>query len=309
MTGSILGSRTAPGAVPLELEAEALAAPLPPLLVAAERLSAVVGLGVHGRRKAGMGETFWQFRRYAPGDASNTIDWRQSAKSQRVYVRQREWEAVEAVWFWRDGSASMRYSSHRTIPSKLGRANLLALALACLLVRGGEYVALLGGGAPPGGGRGTLRRLAHQVDADATGARALPPTGSPFVKTAQLVWFADFLSPLTDIEHSVRKLASAGFSGHLVHLIDPAEQDFPYAGRTRFEWGRHGRNETLGRAESAREEYRHRFNAQAQGVRELAGRTGWNYLAHCTDQRPETALIALFADLSGAATQRATRAS
>jgi uncharacterized protein (DUF58 family) len=293
-------------AIALELEAEALAAPLPPLLVEAERLSAVVGLGVHGRRKAGMGETFWQFRRYAQGDAANTIDWRQSAKSQHLFVREREWEAVEAVWFWRDGSPSMRFASDRRLPMKCDRASLLALALASLLVRGGELIGVLGA-KPPGGGRTALHRLARDLTADETDDGALPQAGLP-LKRAQLVWLSDFLVPLSDLEGAVCGLAGAGFSGHFVHVIDPAEQDFPYAGRTRFEWGRGGNHEILGRAESVREEYRRRFEAQGQGVRDLAGRLGWTYLAHRTDRRPETALVALFGNLGGLPGQNAAGA-
>jgi uncharacterized protein (DUF58 family) len=285
------------------LEAEALAAPLPPLLVEAERLSAVVGLGVHGRRKSGMGETFWQFRRYAQGDAGNTVDWRQSAKSQHLFVREREWEAVEVVRFWRDGSSSMRFASDRGLQTKCDRATLLALALASLLVRGGEHIAALDGKAPAGG-RAALHRLARELTRDGMGEEALPPVG-PFLNRAQLVWLSDFLFPLSDLDRAVRDLAGAGFSGHFVHVIDPAEQDFPYTGRTRFEWGDAGQNEILGRAEGARDEYRRRFEAQAHGVRELAGRLGWTYLAHRTDRRPETALVALFSNLGGLPANRA----
>src|ERR1700687_6100577 len=90
---------------------EALAATLPPLLVAAERIATTVAQGVHGRRRVGQGETFWRFRQYQPGDAAGRIDWRESAKSQRIYVRETEWEAAQSVWLWRDGSASMDYSS------------------------------------------------------------------------------------------------------------------------------------------------------------------------------------------------------
>ena len=39
------------------------------------------------------------------------IDWRQSAKSQHLFVREREWEAAQTVWFWRDGGAGMDFSS------------------------------------------------------------------------------------------------------------------------------------------------------------------------------------------------------
>ena len=91
----------------LHHRAEELAAHLPPLLVAAERVAATVSQGVHGRRRVGQGETFWQFRRYQFGDSTQLIDWRQSAKSQPVYVRETEWEAAQSVWLWRDGSPSM----------------------------------------------------------------------------------------------------------------------------------------------------------------------------------------------------------
>ena len=47
--------------------AEALGARLPPLLVAAERVAATVAQGVHGRRRVGQGDSFWQFRRFVAG--------------------------------------------------------------------------------------------------------------------------------------------------------------------------------------------------------------------------------------------------
>src|SRR5258706_14680868 len=96
-------------------EAESLAAALPPLLVEAERLASSIWLGVHGRRKAGMGETFWQFRRYRVEDPATAIDWRQSAKSQHLFVRERGWEAAETVWFWRDASVGMRYAYSKQV--------------------------------------------------------------------------------------------------------------------------------------------------------------------------------------------------
>ena len=95
----------------LQHEADGLSAGLPPLMVQADHLAASVSLGVHGRRRAGMGESFWQFRRYASHDSSSAIDWRQSAKSQHIFVREREWEAAQTVWFWRDASANMSFKS------------------------------------------------------------------------------------------------------------------------------------------------------------------------------------------------------
>lgn len=279
-------------------QAEALAAALPPLLVAAERLASSVSLGVHGRRKAGMGETFWQFRRYQTEDPATAIDWRQSAKSQHLFVREREWEAAEAVWFWRDGSPGMRFKSDWAEASKIDRATVLTLALAALLVRGGERIALLGDGHGPGMGRAPLRRIAHELIDFPPDDAALPPEAQ-VTKNAQFVWLSDFLSPLPQIEAAMKRLARAGLSGHLVHIVDPAEEDFPFTGRTRFEAERMRESEILGRAETARTAYQARFQAHAESVRASARRLGWSYLAHRTDKRPETALVALYADLGG----------
>ena len=122
-SGSGWGPRRCAGerALPLRIRAEQTAAALPPLLVAAERVAATVAQGVHGRRRVGQGEAFWQFRQYQPGDAAARIDWRESAKSQRLYVRETEWEAAQSVWLWRDASASMDYSSAGYFPAATGR--------------------------------------------------------------------------------------------------------------------------------------------------------------------------------------------
>jgi uncharacterized protein (DUF58 family) len=283
-------------------QAEQLAASLPPLLVEAERLAASISLGVHRRRKSGMGESFWQFRRYAPEDPAAAIDWRQSAKSQHLFVREREWEAAQAVWFWRDGSPGMRFQSQFSDVTKMNRATVLALALASLLVRGGERIALFGRERPPSSGRAALHRLAHELTAGEP-SNGLPPN-LPISRHAQFVWFSDFLSPPETIEAAARRFLGAGASGHLIHIIDPAEEDFPFEGRTRFEAPGEKETELFGRAESVREGYRARFRAHGEAIAALARRLGWTYLAHRTDRSPNLALIALYATLGGEAAQR-----
>lgn len=281
---------------PLREQAETIAASLPPLLVAAERIASAVSLGVHGRRKAGIGETFWQFRRYQTEDSAAAIDWRQSAKSQHLFVREQEWEAAEAVWFWRDGAATMRYGSGNT--TKLDRASLLTLALASLLIRGGERIALLGGGRAPSASRVALARIAHALTEVQPADASLPPDAA-MGRNTQFVWISDFLSPLGELETTMRRVAREGVTGHLVCIVDPAEEDFPFAGRTRFESMRGDQNEVFGRAETVREAYRTRFSAHHEAVAELARRLGWSCLSHRTDKRPETALIALYSALGG----------
>src|ERR1700750_532754 len=210
----------------LQHEADGLGAGLPPLMVAADRLAASVSLGVHGRRRAGMGESFWQFRRYGLHDSSSAIDWRQSAKSQHIFVREREWEAAQTVWFWRDASANMSFKSGAT--TKRARADLLLLALASLLVRGGERVGFLSMEGAPAASRLALTRMGRAMFA---GTDAALPPRIPFKRGNQLVWFSDFLDD--GVLEAMKELSRQGVEGHLVRIVDPAEEDFPFTGRTR----------------------------------------------------------------------------
>jgi uncharacterized protein (DUF58 family) len=276
----------------LQHEADGLSAGLPPLMVEADHLAASVSLGVHGRRRAGMGESFWQFRRYAAPDSSSAIDWRQSAKSQHIFVREREWEAAQTVWFWRDASANMGFKSGAI--SKRARADLLLLALASLLVRGGERVGFLGMEGGAGASRLALTRMGRAMFASTTAA--LPPA-APFRRGNQLVWFSDFLDE--GVFEVMARLSRLGVAGHLVRIIDPAEEDFPYTGRTRFESPLGQDDEIFGRAERVRGAYRARFTAHGERVAEAASGLGWTCTVHRTDHAPQGSLIALHAAIGG----------
>lgn len=279
------------------LAAEAAAARLPALLVAAERVASTVAQGVHGRRRSGTGETFWQFRRYMPGDGAERIDWRQTAKTEQVYVRETEWESAQTVWLWRDRSPSMAWRSDKRWPEKLDRAELLLVALASLLARGGERVGLLGGLARPLAGRFAVGRLADALYArDDAGAGAPPPVR--LARHAGVVLFGDFLGPLEATDASVRALASAGARGRIVHIVDPAEEGLPYAGRTRFEGLEDEAELLVSRVENVRAEYRRVFESHVAGLRDIARAYGWGYVEHRTDRPPETALLALWLALA-----------
>ena len=289
----------------LRERAERTAASLPPLLVAAERIAATVAQGVHGRRRVGQGETFWQFRQYQPGDAAARIDWRESAKSQRLYVRETEWEAAQSVWLWRDTSASMDYTSAHYIagadwPTKRDRAELLLVALGSLLVRGGERLALLGSGVLPMTGRVALSRLVELVErAPDRGAPTLGlPAFEPLPRAAQIVLIGDFLMPLDEVSAAVARFAGAGVKGHLLQIADPAEEELPFGGRVRFEGVEEADDLVISRVETVREDYALRFRAHREGLAAVARAVGWTFGHHRTDRPPHLALLALHAALA-----------
>lgn len=285
----------------LRHRAEESAAALPPLLVAAERIAATVAQGVHGRRRVGQGETFWQFRQYATGDAATRIDWRESAKSQRLYVRETEWEAAQSVWLWRDASPSMDYTSAPYVPAadwpaKRERAELLLVALASLLVRGGERLCLLGGGMAPMSGRVALTRLVDLIEHG--GGDAGLPAAENLPRHAQLVLIGDFLGPPEIINAAITGFAAAGISGHMLQVVDPAEEDLPFDGRVRFE-GVEERDELLvSRVETIRDAYAARFREHRAALQAMCQAVGWSFGTHRTDRPPYLALLALHAALA-----------
>ena len=272
--------------------AEALGASLPPLLVAAERVAATVAQGVHGRRRVGQGDSFWQFRPFLPGDPASRIDWRQSARSDRAFVRETEWEAAQTVALWRDGGPSMRWRKAGPV-DKAERAELLLLALAALLLRGGERVRLIGDPARPVGALDQLAaRLERLPDGD-----GMPPE-APLPRHAQVVLIGDFLAPLETIQAAVSRLAAIPVRGHLLQVLDPAEADLPYQGRVRFEGLRREAATLISRVEGVREEYAARLAAQQAGLLAICRAAGWGLSLHRTDQPPQPALLGLYMALA-----------
>lgn len=284
-------------AIDARQRAEQAAASLPALLVSALRIATTVQQGVHGRRQPGTGETFWQYRRYQFGDPASEIDWRQSAKSVPLYVREQEWEASQSVWLWRDPSPSMEYRSPDVPDTKADRATILLLATAALLLRGGEQVALLGHGRRPARGIAALNRLAETLIRDDAGGGL--PEREQLPRHAQVVLIGDFLDPTDTVHGAVKWLTGTAVAGHLLQVLDPAEEDLPFSGRARFA-GLEGEQSTIiGRVETVREEYQRRLAAQRAELTAIARANGWTFLTHRTDRPAETALLSLYLSLSG----------
>ena len=277
--------------------ADALSARLPPLLVAAQRVASTVAQGIHGRRRVGQGDSFWQFRPFSPGDTHTRIDWRASAKSDRSFIRETEWEAAQTVYLWRDASPSMEWRSGTAVPFKRERAELLLLAIASLLLRGGERVRLIGGPPRLRGGRFALEDLAEGV-AGLQGGEGVPPN-TPLPRHARVLLIGDFLAPLAEIQAAVTALAAIPVSGHLLQVLDPAETLLPYSGRVRFKGLEREHDALVPRVEGIRQAYGEALTKQVEGLGALCKAVGWGFGNHRTDAPPEHALLATYVALAG----------
>ncbi len=271
------------GAVDTALD---LADRLPRLVLEARRVAATLSHGIHGRRRAGPGESFWQFRPFVAGEPAHRIDWRRSARDDRLYVREREWEASQAIWLWLDRSASMGYASNLAGAPKVERALVLGLALAQGFVEAGERVGHLDL-TPPRATRSIAERLAEAIAGDREGLYNDLPPQAPLGPTDEAVIVSDFLSPIPRIEAAVKALSSRGARGHLVMIVDPVEETFPFTGQALLQDVEDGVQLRIGDAAAWGADYRERVALHRAALDEVVRRRGWTLTIHRTD-RPAT---------------------
>lgn len=282
----------------LRAQAQAASAHLPGLILSAERLAAMVAPGAHGLRRAGPGEDFWQYRPATHGDTARSIDWRRSARSDSQFVRDREAQTAQAVVLWASGGQGMTYSGAQDRPSKGARAQLLTLALAMVLLRGGERVGLLG--QPARSGRVQAERLADGLinavpakgDEDAPSPEALRPN-------QRLVILSDFLTDPAWLEALLTRASGLGVRGVLMQVLDPDEESFPYSGAVLFRSlsgaVRHDSRDAAG----LRDAYQARLAERRDWLRAQAESAGWHFGHHTTDRAPALALSWLYQVLEG----------
>jgi uncharacterized protein (DUF58 family) len=283
-------------------QARTLAASMPRLILEARRIAATVIHGLHGRRCSGTGENFWQYRRFLSGEPARGVDWRRSARDDHLYVREQEWEAAHTVWIWPDRSPSMRFQSSLASESKLDRALIVALALAEVLVEGGERV-----GAPglmrPTASRQVIDKFAQALIHDTGDRASLPPAFSPS-PLSEIVMFSDCWSPVSDFKDTIEYLSGSRAQGHVVQIVDPAEETFPFSGRIEFLDPEGTDSVTAGRAETWRSDYLNRLALHRAQLRAETDRLGWSFVVHRTD-RPASELVL---SLHGRMGEKANRA-
>ncbi len=283
-------------AATLHERSAAEASRLPPLLARAEHLAGTVLLGEHGRRRAGLGDDFWQYRPAQTGDSKRMIDHRRSARGDQQFVREREWQIAQSVMLWVDQGASMRFASQAGLPSKSDRARLLALAVAILLIRGGERVGLTGSALPPRRGNDQILRLTGALSQESDDDYAAPEHRT-MIPHARALFLSDFLGDFDGVQRALTKAADRGVQGVLMQTLDPSEEQFPFRGRTIFDSvGRTLSHETL-KANDLRERYLARLAERRDRLQRLCRATGWQFGLHHTSQSAQSALLWLYGAL------------
>ncbi len=289
----------------VQRDSESLAALFPALLVEAQKLAQTITSGAHGRREAGQGEAFWQHRPYTFGDAVSDIDWRQSARAaDKLYIRQNEWEAANAVWLWRDPSASMSYQSDVAFDEKSYRATVLALALSTLLSKGGERIGVLGSDKHIGAssrlfhGRGAPKKVLENLNHNFGRQISIIPNGENLRPGHQVVLISDFFMEPDAISQAIDFAVAKGAKGILCQILDPAEKTFPFKGRTEFLDVESDASLLFGSARSIRKDYNEAFSQHQRAIKTISEHAGWPLFTHYTDKPARDALLFLVNILS-----------
>lgn len=286
-------TRSALNALGLRTAAETAAARLPELLVAAEKAATSARTGDHTQKRAGSGEKFWQFREYQVGDRPQDIDWRQSGRSDRIYVKQKEWQTTQTVLLWCQRDHNMHYASRSILPTKHEAAATLLLASTLLVTRAGEMTGMLDGSLRPTKGEAALQAL---------GVKLLEDDSSPLphhlmrepARHATIILAGDFLLPLAEIEKSIHALAGRTVNILLLQILDPAELNLPFRGRVIFESPQSGSRHHIINVDTIRDDYREKITTHIEGLKTLCHHNGWHYLQHTTDTPPAATLQALW---------------
>jgi uncharacterized protein (DUF58 family) len=204
----------------------------------------------------------------------------------------------------------MRYHSHKDLPTKAERAAVMMLTLAELLIDGGERIVRLSADGKPHRAAAKAGRLAIAQMADAVagellsadadhGAPPIPPFTASLPRHSAVVLISDFLAPIADIAASLKSLMRLGITGHLLQVLDPAEETLPFSGRIRFVGLEREGATVIDRTEDARSQYVTKLAAHRDGLRALTAGAGWSFGVHHTDHSPQLAMAALHNAITG----------
>ena len=282
-----------------EQQARELSLLMPELILSARQIAQTLVHGSHGRKRAGPGETFWQFRPYENFEPMQNIDWRRSASSDHLYVREREWDAAHTFWLWIDLAPSMWFQSHQVDVSKAVRAIVIGLAIAEMLVRSNERVGVLGL-MRPRTGRDILPRIGERL-IDGLKAKRFDgslPMDESISKFSEVILISDFLDDFDKLDTGFRKIGSQQTGGTIMHIIDPAEESLPYHGRVEFKDMKQSQKIIIENADNIRARYAIAFRDHKARLAETLRQLNWGYLEHHTDKPSRQALLHLYGFLS-----------
>ena len=268
----------------MRLKAEELSNKIPSLYVKADRIANTIWEGMHNRNKDGLGDNFWQFRKYEYGDPAHLIDWKKTAKSNETFIQEKELQTLQNFVIWRDTSKSMNFRSSESIDTKLYRANLFTLALTIILSKSGENIVLNGLKTELLKGGNAVNFVSNQINEKVTDSYKSSPNVNEIKNNSDVILIGDFLNNIIETEKTIKELSNRGINGIIIQILDPAERFFPYKGRINFNGLEGEKNILIGKAESVRNDYKKAIKIHIEKLEKLTTSYSWKYILDNSDQ-------------------------
>ncbi len=220
--------------------------------------------GQHAQNRGGAGHDFWQYREFQPGDHARDADWRQSARTDRVLIRQKEKETQKKSTIWLQNDSDMHFGGSKGSFTKYETGAVIALTLNMMGQEHHDIVTLSGVGAVPSDD------LTH-ILADADYAPS--PDDLP---GQELTLIGDFTAAMQTLEDDLFKAIPPHKKVTLLQILDPLELDLPFSGRTIFE--RMQNREHVLSVETIRAIYKDRLAQHCALLSDLCRERNWTYL-------------------------------
>ena len=268
----------------MRLKAEELSNKIPSLYVKADRIANTIWEGIHNRNKDGLGDNFWQFRKYEYGDPAHLIDWKKTAKSNETFIQEKELQTLQNFVIWRDTSKSMNFRSSESIDTKLYRANLFTLALTIILSKSGENIVLNGLKSELLKGGDAVNFVSNQINEKVTDSYKSSPNINEIKNNSDVILIGDFLNNINETEKTIKELSNRGINGIIIQILDPAERFFPYKGRINFNGLEGEKNILIGKAESVRNDYKKAIKIHIEKLEKLITSYSWKYILDNSEQ-------------------------
>jgi uncharacterized protein (DUF58 family) len=200
--------------------------------------------GLHRSPHLGASMDFAEHRAYMPGDDIRRIDWKLWARSDKYFIK--EFEADTNVNFsvLLDVSKSMDYTSDEKRPTKLEYAKYLAASLSYFSHQQRDRVGMatfdenIVEYVPPSAKH--LNIILHTLDTLKVGTHGDMPAAmrrlaESFRRRSMIAIISDFYLDPPQVLEAITRLRGKGNDLMLMHIMDPAELEFPFDQPTNFQ--------------------------------------------------------------------------
>lgn len=262
---------------------------LPKVLFDSEILSRNIIEGLHASRFSGKGEDFWQFKEYRQGDNVSFIDWRKSAASNKVLVKQRENETAKTIYFYFDKTKSMMFKSKKQLLSKFEAAILLTLTLSRILLKNRENVFHI---------KNNKNIIRCNNDLSSFTKSFLIqeniieyPNKSLLTNNSICFIISDFFYDIKTVSNFLINLRQKNISGFLIQVLDPLEINFNVEENLLLNDLETNAKLRVDESKKYKTFYDKKFNDLQNNLKELCRRSNWSYLLYDTNKNIKPTLI------------------